>query len=265
MLNMDVVKVPKNVMQTWKNKTVPKHWLSSQKAIMKHMVEHSGWSYTLMTDEDNRQFCQENFPDFLQYYDQLEYGIMRADAIRYMWLYKIGGVYMDLDIMIKRPIDELFTEDKDIYVVKSGNFSSFYTNAFMGSKPGVKLWLECIDEMAQPYRIWQVGKHLKVMATTGPLMLTRVIKSNKKVKKTFHELKAETITACTVCDPKPCDIGRNSFAVTLEGSSWIEADTKVYNKVYCNFSSFSAILILSIFIIVCIFWYIKERRRISRE
>jgi mannosyltransferase OCH1-like enzyme len=240
------VKIPKEVFQTWKTNIIPQHWAESPKAIMNLMPD---WHYTLMTDEDNRKFVEENFPDFLQYYDAFDHNIMRADAIRYMWLYKIGGIYLDLDMQVMKPLDELFYEDKDIYVVSSGNFGNFYTNAFMASKPGVKLWLDCIERMKQPYSMLAMGKHLKVMTKTGPMMFTKAVKKSTNSR---YEMPAKLITSCDVCSPKPCNI-ENGYMRILQGSSWVEADTQVYTWCTCN-SGKIFVMILVIVVIGLIVW-----------
>jgi len=273
--NIDV-KIPKNIMQTWKTKDVPEHWATSPKGIAKHM---SSWKYTLMTDEDNRNFIEKHFPDFLPYYDNFEYGIQRADAIRYAWLYVNGGLYLDLDIQVIKPLDELFVEDKEIYVVKSGNFAGYYTNAMMASKPGSKIMLACIEAMKKGYATWNVGKHLKVMYSTGPLMLSKVIKKfikptllekmglkqpmllPEEKSKLIHELPTALLMSCSVCDPKPCDI-RNGFVRILEGSSWISDDTKFYIWCTCNAKPIGAtIFVLIIIILIIVFILYQNRKR----
>ena len=238
------VKIPLIVLQTWKTTQIPSHWIPSQKGLKKHM---SHWKYVLMTDEDNRNFCKKHFPDFLPYYDAFEYPIMRADAIRYMFLYVYGGLYIDMDIEVRKPLDDLFYEDHDIYLARSGTFGSYYTNAFMASKPKQKFWLECIEEMKQPYKSWQIGKHLKVMRSTGPLMLTSSVGKNENLD--IGEL-PEDLLGCSVCDPKPFYKEGNYVAI-LEGSSWIEADTKTYIFFTCywKYVIFIVVILIVVYVI----------------
>ena len=132
----DTIKIPKIIMQTWKTQNVPLHWRASQESIQRLMPD---WQYVLMTDKDNREFVKTHFPDFLPYYDRFEYPIQRADAVRYCWLAIHGGIYLDLDIELLKPLDPLFTSDNDVYLVSSGELSSHITNSFMASKPGVQL------------------------------------------------------------------------------------------------------------------------------
>jgi mannosyltransferase OCH1-like enzyme len=128
------VSIPKIIMQTWKTQEVPEKWKISPLSIKNLMYD---WKYILMDDEENRKFVENFFPDFLSFYDNFPYNIQRADAIRYMFLYMYGGVYMDLDFEVQQDLSILFKKENscEIFLVKSGNIGSFFTNSFMASKP----------------------------------------------------------------------------------------------------------------------------------
>jgi len=243
------VKIPKIIMQTWKNKDVPSEWKSSLNSVKKIMPD---WKYVLMTDEDNLNFVKTHFPDFVKTYKSLEYPIMKADAIRYMFLYVYGGVYMDLDIEVVKEFDDLFIDDADVYLVSSGNFGTVYTNSFMASKPKCNLWLECIKEMKKPYKYWMIGKHLKVMGKTGPLMLSRVVKKFRKQYK-IHNLPVKKVMPCSMCDPKPCT-KKGAYTKALEGSSWCGWDSYIYSSCVCHYY---ILFILVLIIILILYYYYK--------
>ena len=169
--NDNSVKIPKIIMQTWKDHNIPKKWKTSPKSIRKYMPD---WKYVLMTDKDNRNFVKKHFPDFLKYYDAFPYPIQRCDSIRYMFLYKFGGLYMDLDFEVLHPLDSLFTSGAEAYLVSSSNVGSYLTNSFMASKPGCKLWLDAIEEMKKPVPYYYIGRHLTVMHQTGSFLLSRI-------------------------------------------------------------------------------------------
>jgi mannosyltransferase OCH1-like enzyme len=242
----DVV-IPKLIMQTWKDKDIPKKWRRSQESIKKYM---GSWKYVLMTDEDNRNFVKKHFSDFLPYYDKFEYNIQRVDAVRYMWLYMYGGIYMDLDFEILKPMDDFFTErnNSEVYLVSSGNIGVYITNSFMASKPRSKLWLDVIEKMKTALPWYYLGKHARVMNTTGPIMLTHVVTNSNHP---YVRLPKNKINPCSVCDiHRPV---KDVYLKPLEGSSWASYDTNVYNYFMCNWKPLSFILtLLIIFIIVWI-------------
>jgi mannosyltransferase OCH1-like enzyme len=242
--NEDEVKIPKIIMQTWKDKNVPRKWRKSPESIREFMKD---WQYVLMTDEDNRKFVQEHFPGFLPYYDAFEYNIQRVDAIRYMWLYIHGGIYMDLDFVLMKPLDNLFKEitNAEVYLVSSGNIGVYITNSFMASKPRCGLWLEVIERMKRTLAWYYVGKHMKVMNTTGPIMLTHVVTNSSYP---YIRLPKAQINPCSVCDLR-CPLG-DTYLRPLEGSSWTGIDTTVYNYFMCNWKPVTIFVVLILVFII---------------
>lgn len=261
------VKIPKEIMQTWKTNDVPNSWKPSPQSIKRLMPT---WNYTLMTDEANRRFVQLYFPDFLFYFDGFEYPIQRADAIRYMWLYVKGGLYIDLDLELVKPLDELFFEDADLYVVKSAIMNNVYTNAFMAAKPRLQLMLRCLEEMKAPYSYWHVGKHLKVVNSTGPNMFTKAIqkevvassspdRNDSRLKLKVAELPGDLIIVCSICDPKPCSVD-NGYCRLLGGSSWSEGDTAFWTSIYCNRRQLIFLFVVIVIVIAVVIIVYKKRR-----
>jgi inositol phosphorylceramide mannosyltransferase catalytic subunit len=245
-----MVTIPNIIMQTWKTEELPEKWKPSQDSIRKYMPD---WKYILMTDEMNREFIQNHFPDFLSYYDAFPYPIQRADAIRYAWLYVHGGLYIDCDFELLAPLDELFTEDYDLFLVPSANLSSFVTNEFMASKPGNKLWLDMIEEMKAPAGFSAIDKHLAVMNTTGPVALTRVVnRTNPPHKK----LPNEKIKPYTICDKEFNKEG--TLLKPLEGSSWVSGTGTIYQWCYCQAKylfAFVFILIVALCLILIYYYH----------
>ena len=161
--------IPKIFFQTCWSHDVPDKWKTSPASVKELMPN---WKYVLFDDEENRAFVKKHFPNFLPYYDAFPYNIQRADAIRYMFLYVYGGIYMDLDFEIQHPLDDLFTSECDFYLVHSGNVGSYVTNSFMASKKGCKFWLDVIEEMKKPLPFYIWGKHFEVLSSTGPLTVS---------------------------------------------------------------------------------------------
>ena len=224
--NYNEVSIPKLIMQTWKTTDLPDKWKPTQISINKYMPS---WRYVLMTDEMNRNFIAEHFPDFLSYFDAFPYPIQRADAVRYAWLYVNGGLYLDCDFELLGPLDELFIEDHDVFLLASSNRPNIITNGFMAAKPGNKLWLEMLDEMKKSAGIYAIEKHLHVMNTTGPLAFNRVV---KRLGIPYKLLPSSKVNPYTICDTeynKP-----DSLMRPLEGSSWVGEAAVVYHWCYCH-------------------------------
>ena len=241
--------IPKIIMQTWKNENIPDKWSESPLSIRKHMPD---WKYVLMTDDDNRRFVAEHFPDFLDTYDSFEYPIQRADAIRACWLYVNGGVYMDLDFVIKRPLDDLFESDCQAYFVSSGNISSSKTNSFMASKPGCMIWIEYIEEMKKKAPNWAFGKHFKVMSTTGPMALTRVLNKTSSV---YGNLPASLVMPCSVCQINngQIHVPDDAYLSPLVGGSWNDWTSNIANITMCKWRTITFVCLVIILFFIVLF------------
>lgn len=246
---MSINGIPKIVMQTWKTKDVPETWKESPESIKNTMPN---WKHVLMTDEDNRNFVKEHFPDFLPYYDNFKYPIQRADAIRYMWLYINGGIYMDLDIAVQNNFEDILGNE-DFYLITSGNVASSFTNSFMISKPKVDFWLLVIEEMKKPVPFWCLTKHLIVMYSTGPGMLTNVA---KKYNKKFGFIPSKQFNDCNVCNHHICNLPEN-YTKVLRGQSWCSWDSKLLNYYLCNQGKIFTYIIALFLIIMLIFILIR--------
>ena len=224
------VGIPKIIYQSWKTHDVPEHWKVSPESIKALMPD---WQYVLYDNAENREMVAEHFPDFLPYYDAFPYDIMRADAARYCFLYLYGGIYMDLDFEVQQDLSELFTGSGEVYLVASGNVSSYYTNSFMASQPGSKFWLEAIEEMKKPVGFWAgMMKHFIIMCQSGPLMLSRVARSTSTV---IGVLPRSRVMPCSICNIEcsTCD----AYLKPLQGSSWISYDTKFLNFWLCHWKT----------------------------
>lgn len=228
------MKIPKIIMQTWKTQKLPQKWKASPESIKKHMPE---WKYVLMTDEDNRAFVIEHFPEYLETYDNFKYPIQRVDMIRPMFLYIYGGVYIDLDYVLNKSFEELFNNDADLYFVPSANTSIYFTNSFMASKPKHQFWLEYLKHMKNEAPLWAITKHFKVMTTTGPIGLSNVLRATKSV---YSVLPQKQLIPCDVCNIGSC---RGGYLKTIEGQSWNSWDSLLLNFVYCNWKT--------IFVLMC--------------
>ena len=256
--SLNMVTIPKMIMQTWKTSEVPDKWKKSPASIQQHMMD---WSYVLMTDEDNRSFIESYFPDFLPYFDRMKYPIERADAVRYCWLYINGGAYMDLDYEILEPLDSLFYNDCGLFIASSANFPSSLTNSFMASVPGHPFWLDVIEaikeEMNHP-TWWAKGKHLEVMMTTGPGIVDRVAKRGKHI---YTVIPPGLLSPENLCQ----STGKVGKMRPLEGCSWGSVDTRIYNWCFCHPVLAVIIGIILLFLIIWVLSWIWSKIRGRRN
>jgi len=240
------VSIEKNIFQTWKTHDVPRHWKGSPKSIKKHMP---GWRHILTSDEDNLRIVKKHFPKYLSAYLALPYPIQRADMIRPMLLYLYGGIYIDLDFVVMKPLDPLFRSG-DLFFIPSGNTAMCITNSFMASRAKHPFWLEYLDDMLTPIPRWAYGKHLEVMTSTGPLRLTSTLAKSDSV---YSVLPKDKVMPCSVCDINDF-LCRGGYLRGTQGQSWNAIDSLIINFFLCN----GKMVGLYLFVIIMVCWLIKR-------
>lgn len=167
--------IPKIIHQTWKTNEVPGKW--------RHFVDkvkrlNPGWDYKLWSDNDNDVFVKKEFPEFYETFIGFPKPIMRADVIRYLIMYKIGGAYLDLDYEMLKPFD--FADHKVVLPknrsVLFGDKKDAIGNCIFASEPGHQFWKDVIDDLQNnPPGIKDYGE---VIDATGPGLLTRIYYSH---------------------------------------------------------------------------------------
>lgn len=249
--------IPKIIMQTWIDDQVPKKWENSPISYRTNMPD---WKYVIMTDYDNLQFTELFFPEVLDVYNGFKHPIMRADFIRYMFLYIVGGFYSDLDYENVQDLSPLLNQiDAQSYFVNSGNVLNV-TNSIMASKPAAPIWLEMISHIvttsnSDKHPWWFINKHFKVMGTTGPMGLQNVL---NRTTYPYAMLPSKLITPCTLCDLEPgnvCDT-TGSYLIPLPGSSWHGGDSQLINSIFCNPEKTILAILLILLLLFVMFVYL---------
>lgn len=167
-------------MQTWKTSQVPSSWAAGQQSVQR-WCSRAGWTYVLMTDADNEAFVKELYPSFWPVFRDLPYGIQRADAIRYMWLQQVGGLYLDLDFLVTKDLNVLFENTRaPLYVLHSANVHGVVTNSVMACVEGLGVWSTMLKRIETGEPWYAVGRHMTVMMSTGPLAFTEALQEGRQ-------------------------------------------------------------------------------------
>ena len=161
-------RIPRIIHQTWKSARVRPAFAQNIEAFVRR---NPGWEYRFWTDADNRQLVKDRFPDFLPVYDGYKSGIQRADAVRYLILSSIGGVYADLDFRALRSLEPLVANFSCVLGQEPWEHSHLLydrdrmmCNAFMASCPDHELWKTVVEELVE-------RRAIQTVRATGPKML----------------------------------------------------------------------------------------------
>ncbi|ORY76062.1 mannosyl phosphorylinositol ceramide synthase SUR1 [Protomyces lactucae-debilis] len=202
--------VPKIIHQTWKNETIPAHWVEPHETCK---ALHPDYKHILWTDAMGREFIKREYPWFLEQFDNYPYNIQRADAIRYFILSHYGGIYIDLDDGCNRKLDPLLSFSAFVRKTKPTGIS----NDIMGSIPQHPFFKDVIENLRPMARDWKLP-YLTVMASTGPLFLSLVWLSYKRGT-VLDEDRVRIIM------PDEYMYRPWSFFLHYEGSSWHDGDS----------------------------------------
>ncbi|KAF4547969.1 Mannosyl phosphorylinositol ceramide synthase CSH1-like protein [Elsinoe fawcettii] len=159
--------IPKIIHQTYINESIPPIWQEAQQSCIDLHTEEEGWEYKLWTDAKSRDFIAAEYPWFLETFDNYDYPIQRADAIRYFVLAYYGGIYIDLDDGCNRRLDPLLSYPAWVRRTAPTGIS----NDAMGAVPRHPFFLRVIDSLPKYNRKW-ILPYISVMASTGPLFLS---------------------------------------------------------------------------------------------
>jgi mannosyltransferase OCH1-like enzyme len=239
---------PKIIHQVWINDDacIPEKWSESPVEWKRF---HPGWIYVLWSREMARDLVEKCEPDFLECYDGYHYEIQRIDAVRYCFLKRYGGLYVDLDLVPLENIEPYLMDSCEAYFVNSANIKSSYTNSIMASKKGSHIWDEVIEEAKKPVKWWAYGKHITVMTTTGPVMLTNVISNYSK---TICRLPWRKFNRDGIDDLGINETSNHGIVLkNLEGGTWHDMDTHIYNFVFMN----RYLMVILLIMIICVIIY----------
>jgi len=98
--------IPQLLHLTAPSKTLPEEVRNNLRHIQ---AQNPGWQTTLYDDQDIERFIVEHFgTHVLAIYRMInvKYGAARADLFRYLCLYRLGGLYLDLKSTTTMPLDQ---------------------------------------------------------------------------------------------------------------------------------------------------------------
>jgi mannosyltransferase OCH1-like enzyme len=167
--------IPRIIHQSWRDEQVPGRWLAFQESWRKFHPVHA---YRFWTDDANRAFVEEVFPDFLPVYDGYRHPVNRADLARYLVVCHHGGIYADLDCEALRPLDDLLAGRELVFglepqshvekaAVRSRGLKRIVGNALFASVPRQPFWNHLF-----PMLIASRNED-NVLEASGPFLLSR--------------------------------------------------------------------------------------------
>lgn len=274
---------PKNIFQVWYqgcDKISKKEFLTN---IENWKLLNPDWNYYCLDDTTLSKACKEFSDECYQLYQSCSTMHMKIDLARYVLIYLYGGIYLDIDAYILRPLKSSTIlnnliktyEENDTHVIglstlKINQLESFLivqknkmvNNAIMISSPKNPVLKRYIEYTLQQIKKnknsnWNFTSFFSVNSTTGPISFNNFFgnEDNLKDSKIFY-FPPSTF--------EPCDIGNNcsireeTISIHLFEMSWLSPFMKGLTKFYYTIKPY-LLPILVIILIVLLFLFTKLR------
>ena len=247
--------IPKNIHQIWfqGENNIPNKYINNINTIKNH---HKTWNYFIWSDESIRKILTA---EELKVYNEYKYMHQKIDFSKYIVLYKYGGVYIDMDAVSIKPLDDLIklNPDKDFIASK---FVANYIESYIGCRN-----LDCINNgtiLSTPKNNilkqlinfclstgngkYDFNKINTIIITTGPAIFSKIVHKYKNENTLL--LESEYLDPC---GGNKCNITKNTYIKHMYESSWVNPTLlKVLNFYFNNKSIIILILLIIILYIV---------------
>jgi len=146
--------IPKQIFRAWQTQIFHK---KVQKRINKTIKINQEYDHTIFTEPQRDDFVIANFnKDIISAYKKINNVVAKVDLWRYLIIYKFGGVYLDMDASIEKPIRTFINENDDGLVSAETNenlflqWALFYTKEHPIMKKTIELAIRNINENRFP-------------------------------------------------------------------------------------------------------------------
>lgn len=199
---INTLKIPKIIHQIWSgnDNPLPKVFQVLGDTWKR---DYPDWEYRLWDDARMSAFVKKYYPEYEEIYSQFPYNIQRWDAIRYLILYRMGGMYVDVDYESIRSIEPLlsgktccFSEDPVIHKGNYGEVERYFNNAMMLSTPNHPFMKKIIESVFQETReAYDIHSYDYILKTTGPWKVMDVYyQASEEERQAVYILPKEYVT-----------------------------------------------------------------------
>ena len=198
--------IPKRIIQTGKDSMQP---LLDRAIVMNLRLLNPEYDYLFFDDRGVESFFDKEFPQYRTVFDSFRFPIQRYDFFRYLAVYRYGGFYFDLDVLLASDLDKLLTNGCVFpfegltfsrHLRKKYNMDWEIGNYAFGAAPGHPFLKAVIDNCirAQVDPEWVkpmmsgspclLRNEYFVLNTTGPGLVTRTLAESPNFAKTVTVL-----------------------------------------------------------------------------
>jgi hypothetical protein len=162
--------IPRTIVQTWHTYNLSKQMKYTVDALLELNPEYT---YNLFDDNDAREFIKKNYNEFvLKAYDSLIPGSYKSDIFRYCYLYKHGGVYIDMKTVLQVPLYTLISPLSPLVLVDDIYPENICT-VLLGTPPENPMYEYLIRQCVK--QVLKQDKGINCWDVTGPRAFARAL------------------------------------------------------------------------------------------
>lgn len=208
--------IPSRIHHVWLGATGDRPPEAAREAAQTWREHHPEAEHRLWGSDEIEALFHRVRPDFLDLFRGYPRWVQRADAARYLILHEEGGIYADHDIRCRASWAPLLRRHAAIV---APTWPVGVSNDLMASEAGHPLMAAVLDELPAAARRWDRGwipPHLRVLASTGSLLLTSVLRRG-------------SWPGLRLLDPEEYGAGDTGSALVrhVAGGSWHDWDGRI--------------------------------------
>jgi hypothetical protein len=199
-------RIPKRIIQTGKS---VQQSLRNRAGMANVKLLNPDYEYLFFDDEQVETFMEREFPQYREVFWSFQFPIQRFDFFRYLAVYRYGGFYFDLDVLLSSGLSDLL-DTGCVFPFEGLTLSQFLRNhhqmdweignyAF-GAAPGhpflAAIIENCVRAQKDPSWVKPMMRGVPplskpdfmVLSTTGPGLVSRTLAENAELAKTVTVL-----------------------------------------------------------------------------
>ena len=175
-----MTKIPKLIHQIWSgiSEPLPEYFRRFGETWKR---DYPDWEHVFWDNDKMNKFVKEHYPHYWDIYNRFPYNVQRWDAIRYLILDKMGGMYADFDYESVRNMEELLQDKSCCFALEPELHTSIagyerkdpvFNNALMLCAPEHPFMKRIVEKVFTEEMVaFENTKTITVLSTTGPWMI----------------------------------------------------------------------------------------------
>ena len=185
--------IPKRIIQTGPSRDLP---LLHRAAAANIRLLNPEFEHCFFDNDDVERFFDTEFPEYRRIFDSFRFRIQKYDFFRYLAVYRYGGFYLDLDVLLAAGLSSL-TDHGCVFPFEDLNIDGFLRRRYgmdwtignyaFGARAGHPFLWEVIQSCVRAHEhpewvepaLREIPRMFRddffVLSTTGPLLLSRTL------------------------------------------------------------------------------------------